>query len=97
VCDVSFISLTLALPPALRLAAPGAKALVLVKPQFEAGRAAIGKGGLLKRPADGEAAARRLEAWLDAFPGWRALGLTLSPVKGGDGNREFLLAGSRDR
>jgi len=95
-CDVSFISLTLAMPPALRLAAPGASALLLVKPQFEAGRAAIGKGGLLKRPAEGEAVARRLEAWLGARPGWRALGLAPSPVEGGDGNREYLLAGSKD-
>ena len=72
-------------------------ALLLVKPQFEAGRAAIGKGGLLKRPAEGEAIARRIEGWLDAFPGWRALGLAKSPVEGGDGNREYLLAGGRDR
>ena len=50
VCDVSFISLTLALPPALSLAAPGAKGVFLVKPQFEAGSEAIGKGGILKDP-----------------------------------------------
>lgn len=97
VCDVSFISLTLALPPALALAAPGAKGVFLVKPQFEAGREAIGKGGILKDPADGPRVAERLRAWLDAFPGWRALGVCPSPVAGGDGNREFLLAGIKDR
>jgi len=96
-CDVSFISLTLALPPALALARPHARAILLVKPQFEAGRAAIGKGGLLKHPDAGEATAARLEAWLDGFPGWRALGRMPSPVAGGDGNREHLLAGIKDR
>lgn len=95
VSDVSFISLTLALPPALDLAAAGALAIFLVKPQFEAGRAAIGKGGLLKDPEDGPRIARRLRDWLDRQPGWRAVGLEPSPVPGGDGNREFLLAGAK--
>lgn len=97
VCDVSFISLTLALPPALALAAPGARAVLLVKPQFEAGREAIGKGGILKDPAEGPRIAEKLRAWLDAQPGWRALGVCDSPVAGGDGNREFLLGGIKDR
>ncbi|MBA3449180.1 MAG: TlyA family RNA methyltransferase [Pseudaminobacter sp.] len=93
VSDVSFISLTLALPPALALARAGAAGVFLVKPQFEAGREAIGKGGVLKNPADGQLAAERLAAWLGAIPGWRVLGLHASPIEGGDGNREFLLAG----
>jgi 23S rRNA (cytidine1920-2'-O)/16S rRNA (cytidine1409-2'-O)-methyltransferase len=96
-CDVSFISLKLALPPALRLAASGGSAIFLVKPQFEAGRAAIGKGGLLRDPREGPRIAGELAAWLDAFPGWRALGLCPSPIEGGGGNREFLLAGAKDR
>ena len=75
VCDVSFISLMLALPPALALASPGAKGVFLVKPQFEAGRDAIGKGGILKNPAEGPRIAEKLRAWLDALPGWRALGV----------------------
>ena len=95
VCDVSFISLKLALPPALELAAPGARAVFLVKPQFEAGKEAIGKGGLLRNPSLGQRVAEELLGWLDAFPGWRALGLCPSPIEGGDGNREFLLAGSK--
>jgi 23S rRNA (cytidine1920-2'-O)/16S rRNA (cytidine1409-2'-O)-methyltransferase len=97
VCDVSFISLTLALPPALALAAPGTRAIFLVKPQFEAGREAIGKGGILKEPAEGPRIAEKLRVWLDAQPGWRALGVCDSPVAGGDGNREFLLGGVKDR
>lgn len=97
VSDVSFISLKLALPPALALAAPGALGLFLVKPQFEAGREAVGKGGLLREPSEGPRIASNLSAWLDAEPGWRALGVADSPIEGGDGNREYLLAGTKDR
>jgi 23S rRNA (cytidine1920-2'-O)/16S rRNA (cytidine1409-2'-O)-methyltransferase len=97
VCDVSFISLRLAMPPALSLAAPGARAVLLVKPQFEAGRERIGKGGLLRDPDDAPRIAEALSLWLDGLPGWRALGLVDSPITGGDGNREFLLAGVKDR
>ncbi|MCX7305165.1 MAG: TlyA family RNA methyltransferase [Hyphomicrobiales bacterium] len=97
VCDVSFISLMLALPPALALAVPGARGIFLVKPQFEAGRDAIGKGGILRDPREGPRIAERLRHWLDAQPGWRALGTCPSPVAGGDGNREFLLGGAKDR
>jgi 23S rRNA (cytidine1920-2'-O)/16S rRNA (cytidine1409-2'-O)-methyltransferase len=97
VCDVSFISLKLALPPALALAAPGARGVFLVKPQFEAGRAAIGKGGLLKDPAAGPPIATAMAEWLGAVPGWRALGLIESPIAGGDGNREYLLGAAKDR
>jgi 23S rRNA (cytidine1920-2'-O)/16S rRNA (cytidine1409-2'-O)-methyltransferase len=96
VCDVSFISLKLALPPALAIANDGAKGVFLVKPQFEAGREAIGKGGLLKDPYDAARVAGLLQDWLDGVPGWRSLGLHLSPIEGGDGNREFLLAGVKN-
>ncbi|MCR4266737.1 TlyA family RNA methyltransferase [Nitratireductor sp. ZSWI3] len=95
VSDVSFISLKLALPPALSLAAPGARGVFLVKPQFEAGRQAIGKGGLLRDPQQAEAIAADLHAWLETNEGWRAVGLAASPIEGGDGNREFLLAGQK--
>ena len=93
VSDVSFISLKLALPPALDLAEPGSHCVLLVKPQFEAGREAIGKGGILRDPKDGERVADDLMKWLDAMPDWNALGLCPSPIEGGDGNREYLLAG----
>lgn len=97
VSDMSFISLRLAMPPALTLAEAGAACLLLIKPQFEIGRDGIGKGGLLKNPADAPRVAEDIRQWLDGFPGWRALGLIPSPVKGGDGNVEFLLAGRKDR
>ncbi|WP_047030714.1 TlyA family RNA methyltransferase [Hoeflea sp. IMCC20628] len=93
VSDVSFISLKLALPPALDLAADGAFAVLLVKPQFEAGRAAIGKGGLLKDPAQGPVIADDLANWLDAQSGWQAVGPVASPIEGSDGNHEFLIGG----
>jgi 23S rRNA (cytidine1920-2'-O)/16S rRNA (cytidine1409-2'-O)-methyltransferase len=95
--DLSFISLKLALPPALRLVAPGAQGVFLVKPQFEAGREAIGKGGILRDPAEGVRIARELYDWLDGRPSWRAVGVVPSPIEGGDGNREYLLAGAKDR
>lgn len=91
VADLSFISLTLALPPALGLAQPGAALVALVKPQFEVGQARIGKGGIVRDPA----------AWSDAVSGvkatiaaasWRVIGDCESPIDGGDGNREFLVA-----
>jgi 23S rRNA (cytidine1920-2'-O)/16S rRNA (cytidine1409-2'-O)-methyltransferase len=95
VCDASFISLRLALPPALALAAPGAQGVFLVKPQFEAGRAAIGKGGILKDPAEGPRIASDLGDWLGGQAGWRTTGVVPSPISGADGNREFLLAGEK--
>jgi 23S rRNA (cytidine1920-2'-O)/16S rRNA (cytidine1409-2'-O)-methyltransferase len=96
VSDVSFISLRLALPPALKLAGSKAICLLLVKPQFEAGREAIGKGGLLKEPDSGPAVAATLETWLTHDMGWRSLGLIPSPIAGGDGNQEYLLAGTKE-
>ncbi|MGV0820754.1 TlyA family RNA methyltransferase [Martelella sp. AMO21009] len=95
VSDVSFISLRLALPPALELAEPGATCILLVKPQFEAGKDNIGKKGLLKDPELGPVIAARLEQWLTEEMGWQSLGIAPSPIEGGDGNREFLLAGRK--
>jgi 23S rRNA (cytidine1920-2'-O)/16S rRNA (cytidine1409-2'-O)-methyltransferase len=90
VADVSFISLRLVLPPALALAAPGAWGVFLVKPQFEVGRAHIGKGGIVRDAALARRAADDVAAWLAGL-GWAVDGLTGSPIMGGDGNREFLL------
>jgi 23S rRNA (cytidine1920-2'-O)/16S rRNA (cytidine1409-2'-O)-methyltransferase len=95
VSDVSFISLTLALPPALALAAPRAIGVFLVKPQFEVGRDGVGKGGLVD-PETGRAAADRIRDWLDGRENWRVVGLVPSPIAGGDGNHEFLLGAVRD-
>ena len=90
VCDVSFISLKLALPPALALAEEGAELVALIKPQFEAGRGALGKGGIVSDPQEHERVCREIVDFL-ALQGWRVLGITGSPVEGGDGNREFLV------
>ncbi|MCO6177313.1 TlyA family RNA methyltransferase [Ciceribacter sp. RN22] len=95
VSDVSFISLKLALAPALDMAESGSRCLLLVKPQFEAGREAISKAGLLKDPASAPAVAAELERWLVEDMGWQSLGLIPSPIAGGDGNQEFLLAGRK--
>ncbi len=91
VSDVSFISLRLALPPALELAAPGSWGVFLVKPQFEVGRGGIGKGGIVRNAADGAAAAEAIAGFVGATPGWSIDGLIPSPIVGGDGNHEFLL------
>lgn len=95
VSDVSFISLKLALAPALAIAKTGASCVLLVKPQFEAGREAIAKSGLLKDPSSAPAVAAELERWFTEDVGWRSLGLIPSPIAGGDGNQEFLLAGKK--
>ena len=94
VCDVSFISLKLALPPALELAEKGAMLVALIKPQFEAGRDAVGKGGIVTDPLEHERVCREITAFLRES-GWRVLGVTASPVEGGDGNREFLVAAGK--
>jgi 23S rRNA (cytidine1920-2'-O)/16S rRNA (cytidine1409-2'-O)-methyltransferase len=91
VSDVSFISLTLALPAALVLARPGGRLVALIKPQFEAGRREIGKGGIVRDETVHAAVCTRIAGWLDGL-GWRVDGLMPSPVTGGDGNREFLIA-----
>lgn len=91
VADVSFISLTLALPKALALAAPGAWLVALIKPQFEAGRPALGKGGIVRDPADWDRATDKVRSWLAAEPGWSVEGVIPSPIEGTGGNREFLI------
>ncbi|MDF2095797.1 TlyA family RNA methyltransferase [Aquibaculum arenosum] len=92
VCDASFISLTLLLPAGLELVAHGGQLLVLVKPQFELEREALGKGGVVRDPALHQRACARVRDWLSGRPGWEILGLTDSPITGPNGNREFLLA-----
>ena len=93
--DLSFVSLKLALPPALGLAEPSAWGVFLVKPQFEVGRAALGKGGVVRDPEIARRAAEDIAAWLEAAQGWRVVELLLSPIAGGSGNIEFLLGARR--
>lgn len=95
VCDVSFISLKLALPRALDLAEDGAKGLFLIKPQFEVGRECIGKGGIVCDVETGLSAAQAIRDWLDGFNGWRTTHFAPSPITGGDGNLEYLVAAEK--
>jgi 23S rRNA (cytidine1920-2'-O)/16S rRNA (cytidine1409-2'-O)-methyltransferase len=95
VSDVSFISLKLAVLPALELVDAGTWCALLVKPQFEAGRDNVGKGGMLKDPESAPKIAADLEQWLNSLGGWQSLGVIPSPISGGDGNVEFLLAGRK--
>lgn len=95
VCDASFISLAKVLEVPLGFAAPQARLLALVKPQFEAGRQEIGKGGVVRDPAVHARVCQAAADWLAAQPGWRVAGLTASPITGPEGNVEFLLAGER--
>lgn len=91
VTDVSFIALSKALPAALALARPGATLVALVKPQFEVGKARIGKGGVVKDAAAQDDAVAGVRAFLSEI-GWRPGEAIDSPILGGDGNREFLLS-----
>ena len=90
VADVSFISLTLVLPPTLPLLRAGGDAVVLVKPQFELSREEIGKGGIVREPEFHEKACTKIRQFIEDTPGVRWAGLMDSPIKGTDGNREFL-------
>jgi 23S rRNA (cytidine1920-2'-O)/16S rRNA (cytidine1409-2'-O)-methyltransferase len=90
VIDVSFISLRLILPAVPDVLAPGADVIALVKPQFEAGREEVGRGGLVKDPAVHAAVLARVEA-AAAEAGLRPLASVPSPITGATGNREFLL------
>ncbi len=91
VADVSFISLEKALPGPLALARPGAVLVALIKPQFEAGRAHVGRGGIVRDGGVHAAVRARIRDWLEHL-GWQVTGEAPSPIEGGDGNREFLIA-----
>ncbi len=91
VCDVSFISLKLALPAALALVASGTRLIALIKPQFEVGREALNKSGLVTDPAEHERVCAEISAFLTA-ENWHVLSITPSAIEGGDGNKEFLIA-----
>jgi 23S rRNA (cytidine1920-2'-O)/16S rRNA (cytidine1409-2'-O)-methyltransferase len=96
VADLSFISLKLGLPPAPALAELNAWGIFLIKPQFEVGRALVGKGGIVRDRAAAQQVAEGIAAWLSATQGWRVAGFLPSPLAGGDGNQEFLLGARRN-
>jgi 23S rRNA (cytidine1920-2'-O)/16S rRNA (cytidine1409-2'-O)-methyltransferase len=89
-CDASFISLSKVLESPLNLARKGAMLSALVKPQFEAGREEVGKGGVVRDPVVHQRVCEDAAAWVES-QGWRVLGVIPSPIKGPEGNVEFLL------
>lgn len=95
VCDASFISLAKVLDAALDLAKPGAKLVVLVKPQFEAGREEVGKGGVVRDPEVHDRVCRQAADWV-RLKGWRVAGVEPSPITGPEGNVEFLLGAIKE-
>lgn len=95
VCDASFISLRTLLPAPLALCAPGAWAIALIKPQFEAGREAVGRNGVVRDPEVHRAVCEAVSAWWSALPGWTVLGIAESPITGPEGNKEFLIGAQR--
>ena len=94
VCDASFIGLAKVLERPMRFAKPGARLLALIKPQFEAGREEVGKGGVVRDPAVHRRVCDQVAAWL-TDSGWQVAGVTQSPITGPEGNIEFLVAASR--
>lgn len=95
VCDASFIGIAKVLEVPLRFAKPSARALTLVKPQFEAGREEVGKGGVVRDPAVHRRVCDEVAAWFETH-GWRVEGVSESPITGPEGNVEFLLAAVRN-
>ena len=94
VCDASFISLAKVLDTALDFAKPGGRLAALVKPQFEAEREEIGKGGVVRDPAVHLRVSQAAADWVESR-GWRVEGVTQSPITGPEGNVEFLLGATR--
>jgi 23S rRNA (cytidine1920-2'-O)/16S rRNA (cytidine1409-2'-O)-methyltransferase len=94
VCDASFIALHKVLEKAVDFVRPGGHALLLIKPQFEAGRSEVGKGGVVRDPAVHERVVLAAKGWI-ASRGWDVLGVTRSPITGPEGNVEFLLAAQK--
>ena len=94
VCDASFIGLSKVLEAPLKLAKRGAKLVALIKPQFEAGREEVGKGGVVRDPAVHEKVCAEVKAWVES-QGWTVLGIVPSPITGPEGNIEFLLGAQR--
>lgn len=95
VCDASFIGLAKVLEVPFRFAKPGARLAALIKPQFEAGREEVGKGGVVRDAAVHERVCREVSDWVTA-QGWTVHGITTSPITGPEGNVEFLIGATRE-
>jgi 23S rRNA (cytidine1920-2'-O)/16S rRNA (cytidine1409-2'-O)-methyltransferase len=96
VCDASFIGLATVLATPVAFCGPGAWAVALIKPQFEAGPTAVGRKGVVRDPAVHAEVCERIRHWWASLPGWRVLGLIESPITGAEGNKEFLIGAERD-
>lgn len=96
VCDASFISLKTVLPAALDLVRPGGRLIALIKPQFEVGKENVGKGGVVRDPDLHKAVCEDIKAWLESLSDWQVIGITQSPIKGPEGNIEFLIAAEKN-
>ena len=96
VCDASFIGLRTVLPNALILCRPGGWAVALIKPQFEAGPGQVGAKGVVRDPAVHASVCDVVRQWWADLPGWQVMGITESPLRGPEGNVEFLIAARRD-
>lgn len=96
VCDASFISLKTVLPAALGFVREGGFLVALIKPQFEVGKDNVGKGGVVRDPLLHQSVCDDIFDWLNDMPQWRATGITQSPIKGPEGNIEFLICGVKD-
>ncbi len=94
--DTSFISLRLVIPRVTAFLRPQGRLVCLIKPQFEAGRGRVGKGGVVRDPAVHDAVCRDVAAFAGQC-GLRVLGITPSPIRGPKGNREFLMAAVKER
>ncbi len=95
VCDASFIGLATVLPAPLALCRPGAWAITLIKPQFEASPADVGAKGVVRDPAIHAAVCARIQDWWSGLPGWQVRGIKESPITGPEGNKEFLIGAER--
>lgn len=95
VCDASFIGLKTVLPAALSLTKDNARLAALIKPQFEAGREHVGKGGVVRDPDIHAAVCEDIRAWLDGMEDWTVEGIVESPIKGPEGNIEFLIVAGK--
>ena len=94
VCDASFIALSKVLEVPLKLAATPCRLVALIKPQFEVGRAEVGKGGVVRDAALHQRVCNEVQAWLEQTS-WQVQGITESPIKGPEGNVEFLISAER--
>jgi 23S rRNA (cytidine1920-2'-O)/16S rRNA (cytidine1409-2'-O)-methyltransferase len=95
VCDASFIGLAKVLAVPLELAAPRCRLVALIKPQFEVGRGEVGRGGVVRDPALHRRVCDEVRSWLEDA-GWQVQGIVESPIRGPEGNVEFLISAWRN-